>query len=194
MLFALTNASLDITLGVTWWTIKQMLSGMMYFGSYLMSESETSKKNKILGDDPNFVPHAFPLVTLEVVHSHTTLYKPETPEPQEIDDDFVEISKTESILTTKNAYYKIPIIEIVRRKQMLPLWFIAFLNTYPLANYSIVSCNGYLTKCIDTPIFSPFTLNKHLEINTTVSDQLCIYLNQEDVENTIHHLLIFTGK
>lgn len=189
MIVALTTASLDITLGVAWWTIKQVFSGAVYLGTYMFSESSSSKKNKILGDDPNFVPHAFQIVELEIAHSHTTLSKTivETVEH----DDFVEISKTESILTSKDKYFKIPLAEIVHRKRILPFWFIPFLNTYPLTNYAIVNNenNTFATRILNHPIFSPFTLSKHLEIKNQMSD-LRVYIKQEDVEVVINQMML----
>jgi hypothetical protein len=91
----------------------------------------------------------------------------------------------ESILTIKTKYFKIPLIEIISRKHSLPLWFVAFLNTYPLTNYSLVHGDSYVARLLDTPVFSPFTLHKHLNIIPDISNQLCIYLNQDEVENTI---------
>ena len=190
MIVALTTASLDITLGVTWWTIKQVFSGAIYLGTYFFSESSASKKNKILGDDINFVPHAFPIVELEVTHSHTTVNRPE---PKILKDDttvedFVEIS----ILTTKDKYFKIPLTEIIRRKEKLPLWFVPFLNTYTLTNYAIVNNNNsYLTKILDTPVFSPFTLSKHLEIKNQMNE-MYVYIKQDDVEIVLSQLLRVT--
>ncbi len=188
MIVALTSASLDITLGVAWWTLKQVLSGAIYLGTYIFSESSVSKKNKILGDDPNFVPHAFYIVELEIAHSHTTLSKSNV-EQVDYGDDFVQINKTESILTTKDKYFKIPLTEIIRRKEKLPLWFIPFLNTYPLTNYAIINNNddSYLTKILDTHIFSPFTLSKHLEIKNQMNE-LHVYIKQDDVETIIYQL------
>ena len=195
MIVALTSASLDITLGVAWWTLKQVFSGVVYLGSYLMSESTASKKNKILGDDPNFVPNAFPIVELEVIHSHTTINKCDDDKSQVTsdDEDFVKISKTESILTTKDKYFKIPLTEIVQRKKRLPLWFVSFLNTYPLTNYAIVNNNdnSYLTRILETPVFSPFTLTKHLETKNQMNE-LYVYIKQDDVEIVLSQLLRLT--
>jgi len=195
MIVALTSASLDITLGVAWWTLKQVFSGVIYLGSYLMSESTASKKNKILGDDPNFVPHAFPIVEFEIIHSHTTINKCDDDKSQVTSDvdDFVKISKTESILTTKDKYFKIPLTEIVQRKKQLPLWFVSFLNTYPLTNYAIVNNNdnSYLTRILDTPVFSPFALAKHLEIKNQMNE-LYVYIKQDDVEIVLSQLLRVT--
>jgi hypothetical protein len=162
-----------------------------------MSESTSSKRNKILGDDPNFVPHAFPIVELEIVHSHTTINKYDSgDESLASDDDFVKISKTESILTTKDKYFKIPLTEIIRRKERLPLWFIPFLNTYPLTNYSIVSTsnNLFVLKKSDNLIFSPFTLNNHLNIANKPNNEFIIYFKQDNVElqiNQINQNIIF---
>jgi len=190
MIVALTTASLDITLGVAWWTIKQLFSGAVYIGTYLFSESSASKKNKILGDDPNFVPHAFPIVELELTHSHTTINKCDTKEEQPTDDDFIHITKAESILTTKDKYFKIPLIEIIKRKSNIPLWFVPFLNTYPLTNYAIVNNNdnSFLTRIVDTPIFSPFTLNKHLTLKILRNNDLFVYINHGDVETIIYNI------
>lgn len=188
MIVSLTTASLDITLGVAWWSIKHLVSGAIYLGTYLFSETSSSKKNKILGDDPNFVPHAFPIVELELTHSHTTINKCDTDENEKItDEDFVHITKTESILTTKDKYFKIPLSEIIKRKSQLPLWFVPFLNTYPLTNYAIVnnSDNSFLTRMVDKPIFSPFKLNKHLNIHQA---DLFIYINHDDVETIIYNI------
>jgi len=189
MIVALTSASLDITLGVAWWTIKQLFSGAVYLGTYLMSESSATKKNKILGDDPNFVPHAFEMVELEIIHSHTTLSKSHQATYDD-DHDFMKIDKTESILTNKQKYFKIPLKEIITRKNKLPLWIVPFLNTYPLTNYSMVKTeknNSAITQT-DSPIFSPFTLINHLEINNHDTDELTVYLKQEDVESSIFQL------
>jgi hypothetical protein len=188
MIVALTSASLDITLGVAWWTIKQVFSGALYLGSYLFSESSTSKRNKILGDDVNFVPYAFPIVELEVAHSHTTVNK--TTEPADnstSSEEFVEISKTDCILTTRDKYFCIPIAEIIKRSDELPLWIVPFLNTYPLANYAITKSDrsSFAISQHDTPIFSPFTLHQHLLITMPLQSNLCIYLNHNDVETTI---------
>jgi hypothetical protein len=192
MIVALTSASLDITLGVAWWTLKQVLTGAIYLGTYMFSESSVSKKNKILGDDPNFVPHAFSIDELEIIHSHTTLSKSNV-EQVDYGDDFVQINKTESILTTKDKYFKIPLTEIIRRKEKLPLWFIPFLNTYPLTNYAIINNNddSYLTKILDTDIFSPFTLSKHLEIKNQMNE-LHVYIKQDDVEIVLSQMLRLT--
>jgi hypothetical protein len=105
-------------------------------------------------------------------------------------DDFVEISKTESILTSKDKYFKIPLSDIVARKKSFPFWFIPFLNTYPLTNYAIVNNenNTFATRILDHPIFSPVTLSKHLEIKNQMSD-LCIYIKQEDVEVVINQMM-----
>jgi hypothetical protein len=196
MIVALTTASLDITLGVAWWTLKQVFSGALYIGTYIFSESSSNKKNKILGDDPNFVPHAFEIVELELTHSHTTInncdeLKKSDKEPSECDGDFIEISKTESILTSKSKYYKIPLIDIIKRKDKLPLWFISFVNTFPLTNYAIVNStnNSFVTRLINTPIYSPFTLSKHLYINKQNLENLYIYLSHDDVEETIQQIL-----
>ena len=187
MIVALTSASLDITLGVAWWTIKQVVSGSIYLGTYLFSETSTSKKNKILGDDPNFVPYAFQIVELEVAHSHTSISKCVQP-PEITDDDFVHVSKTESILTTKEKYFKIPLTEIIKRKDKLPLWFIPFLNAYPLTNYAItVNNDDITTHIINQPIFSPFKLNIHLASHNKI-DGLCVYLSHTDVETIIINL------
>lgn len=188
MIVALTSASLDITLGVAWWTLKQVFSGALYLGTYLFSESSTSKKNKILGDDPNFVPYAFPIVELEIAHSHTTINKDETQLNESTsDDEFVKISKTESILTSKDKYFKIPLSEIIKRKDKLPLWFVPFLNTYPLTNYASVinENNAFATNVLSSPIFSPFTLNKHVHLKSESLDKLFIYLSHDDVESAI---------
>lgn len=199
MIVALTSASLDITLGVAWWTLKQVFSGAIYLGSYLFSESSVTKRNKILGDDPNFVPPAFPIVEFEIIHSHTTINKCDDDKSQVTSDvdDFVQISKTESILTTKDKYFKIPLTEIVQRKKQLPLWFVSFLNTYPLTNYAIVNnnandnYNSYSAKILDTPVFSPFTLSKHLEIKNQMNE-LYVYIKQDDVEIVLSQLLRVT--
>ena len=188
MIVALTSASLDITLGVAWWTIKQVFSGALYLGSYLFSESSATKKNKILGDDVNFVPYAFPIVELEVAHSHTTLNK--TTEPTDnstSSEEFVEISKTDCILTTRDKYFSIPIADIIKRSGELPLWIVPFLNTYPLANYTITKSDrsSFAISQHDTPIFSPFTLHQHLLISMPVPPNLCVFLNHNDVETTI---------
>jgi hypothetical protein len=189
MIVALTSASLDITLGVAWWTIKQVFSGAVYLGSYLFSESSATKRNKILGDDVNFVPYAFHIVELEVAHSHTTLNK--TTEPADIitsSEEFVEISKTDCILTTRDKYFSIPIAEIIKRSGELPLWIVPFLNTYPLTNYAITKSGTtgiFSINHNDTPIFSPFTLHQHLLITMPVQSNLYIYLNHNDVETTI---------
>jgi len=190
MIVALTTASLDITLGVAWWTIKQVFSGALYLGSYLFSESSTAKKNKILGDDPNFVPHAFQIVELEISHSHTTLSKLKLNVNPTEEDEFVEIKKTESILTSNEKYFKVPLIEIVKRKKKLPFWFIPFLNTYPLTNYALVSNenNTFATRILDEPIFSPFTLSKHLEINNKINE-LFVYIKQVDVDINIVQMM-----
>uniref|UniRef100_A0A6C0BVB0 Uncharacterized protein n=1 Tax=viral metagenome TaxID=1070528 RepID=A0A6C0BVB0_9ZZZZ len=185
MIVALTTASLDITLGITWWTIKQVFSGAIYLGTYFFSESSASKKNKILGDDINFVPHAFPIVELEVTHSHTTVNRPE---PKIVKDDtnvedFVEIS----ILTTKYKYFKIPLVEIINRKQKLPLWFVPFLNNCPLTNYSITKLENcsFSIKEHAKPIISPFTLNNHLLMSQSIPHHFCVYLNHDDVETSL---------
>lgn len=188
MIVALTSASLDITLGVAWWTIKQVFSGALYLGSYLFSESSATKKNKILGDDVNFVPYAFPIVELEVAHSHTTLNKTTEPADNSTSiEEFVEISKTDCILTTRDKYFSIPIAEIIKRSGELPLWIVPFLNTYPLTNYAITKSDrsSFAISQHDTPIFSPFTLHQHLLITMPVQSNLCIYLNHNDVETTI---------
>lgn len=192
MIVALTTASLDITLGVAWWTIKQVVYGAMYFGTYLFSESASSKKNKILGDDPNFVPHAFPIVDLEVKHSHTTINKTNCEQTESnSQDDFVYISKAESILTTNEKYFKIPLFEIIKRKDKLPLWFVPFLNIYPLTSYSLVlySNNKYNSTILENndTIFSPFKLNDHLVL--TPLQNHFVYLNKNDVETIILHLI-----
>ena len=187
MIVALTTASLDITLGVAWWTIKQVFSGAIYLGTYLFSESSSSKKNKILGDDPNFVPHAFQIVELEIAHSHTTLTTNKNNEQDLIiDDDYINISKSESILTTKDKYFKVPLKDIIDHKEKLPFWFIPFLNTYPLTNYAIVNNenNTFATRILNEPIFSPFTLSKHLDIKNK-THEMYVYIKQEDVENMI---------
>lgn len=191
MIVALTSASLDITLGVAWWTIKQVFSGAAYLGSYLFSESSATKRNKILGDDVNFVPYAFPIVELEVAHSHTTLNKAIISQPDDnstSSEEFVEISKTDCILTTRDKYFSIPIAHIIKRSRELPLWIVPFLNTYPLANYAMTKNGTTGTFAIshhDTPIFSPFTLHQHLLIKTPTPSNLCIFLNHYDVETTI---------
>ena len=189
MIVALTSASLDITLGVAWWTIKQVFSGAVYLGSYLFSESSATKKNKILGDDVNFVPYAFPIVELEVAHSHTTLNKTTEPADNSTSiEEFVEISKTDCILTTRDKYFSIPIADIIKRSGELPLWIIPFLNTYPLANYTITKSGTtgiFSINHNNTPIFSPFTLHQHLLISMPVQSNLCIYLNHNDIETTI---------
>jgi hypothetical protein len=188
MIVALTTASLDITLGVAWWTIKQVFSGAIYLGTYLFSESSSSKKNKILGDDPNFVPHAFQIVELELTHSHITLSNNNKQDETDliIDDDYINISKSESILTSKDKYFKVPLKEIIHRKEKLPFWFIPFLNTYPLTNYAIVNNenNTFATRILDEPIFSPFTLSKHLDIKNK-TDEMYVYIKKDDVENMI---------
>jgi hypothetical protein len=190
MIVALTSASLDITLGVAWWTIKQVFSGAIYLGSYLFSESSTSKKHKILGDDPNFVPHAFKIIELEVSESHTTLSKHDDvnsePNSSINNEEFVEISKTDCILTTKEKYFCVPIASIIQKKDKLPLWIIPFLNTYPLTNYTVIQINNnYSSKHHTSPVFSPFTLHKHLNINPHPSPDLYVYLKHDDVETVI---------
>jgi hypothetical protein len=75
-------------------------------GSYIFSESSASKKNKILGDDPNFVPHGFQIVELEITHSHTTLNKQDIIENSISNEGFLEISKTDCILTTRDKYFR----------------------------------------------------------------------------------------
>jgi hypothetical protein len=182
MIVALTTASLDITLGVAWWTLKQLVSGTIYLGTYLFSESTATKKNKILGDDVNFVPHAFPVVDLEVAHSHMKHPTTET-------EGFININHTE---VTKDKYFCIPIADFIERKDNLPLWAIPFLNTYPLTNYSIVQSSEKLvftTTEHDTPIFSPFTLTQHLLLKQTMPRHLCIYLKHDDVDKVISSLI-----
>jgi hypothetical protein len=189
MIVALTSASLDITLGVAWWTLKQVFSGAIYLGTYMFSESSASKKNKILGDDPNFVPHAFPIVELEVIHSHTTINKCDSgDESIASDDDFVKISKSESILTTKDKYFKIPLTEIIHRKDRFPLWFVPFLNTYPLTNYTVVMRENdtCATRIVDTQVFSPFTLVEHLSISANALHY--VYLKINEIELIITNL------
>ena len=188
MIVALTSASLDITLGVAWWTLKQVFSGAVYLGSYLFSESSASKRNKILGDDINFVPYAFPIVELEVAHSHTTVNKTTDADNSTNSEEFVEISKTDCILTTRDKYFSIPTAEIIKRSGELPLWIVPFLNTYPLANYAITkndTTGNFSISHNDTPIFSPFTLHQHLFITLPVPPNLCVFLNHNDVETTI---------
>lgn len=186
MIVALTTASLDVTLGVAWWSIKQLVSGAVYLGTYLFSETSASKNNKILGDDPNFVPHAFEIVEIEVAHSHTTINKCNTDTLPD-DEGFIHISKTESILTTKEKYFKIPLAEIIKRKNQLPLWFVPFLNTYPLANYAITSSNDcvFSAHAVATPIFSPFKLNSHLNLQNFSGN---VYLSHDDVETIITNI------
>lgn len=189
MIVALTTASLDITLGVAWWTLKQLVSGTIYLGTYLFSESSTTKKNKILGDDVNFVPHAFPVFELEVSHSHTTTMKRPATEI-ETSEGFININHVE---VTKDKYFCIPIVDVIERKDNLPLWAIPFLNTYPLTNYTIVQCtkNGsfFITES-DTLVFSPFTLLQHLETKQTIPKHLCIYLNHDVVETSINQMIV----
>lgn len=112
MIVALTTASLDITFGVAWWTLKQLVSGTIYLGTYLFSESSTSKKNKILGDDVNFVPHAFPVIELELAHSHTTTMKRPTPTTET--EGFININHVE---LTKDKYFCIPIADFIEKRQ-----------------------------------------------------------------------------
>jgi hypothetical protein len=191
MIVALTSASLDITLGVAWWTIKQVFSGAVYLGTYLFSESSSSKKNKILGDDPNFVPYAFSIVELEITHSHTTINNGEAHKTEtQACNEFVEISKNESILTTNEKYFKIPLSEIVKRKDKLPIWIVPFLNTYPLTNYAIVCTakNAFVARAVQSPIFSPFTLSKHINVSSKQLENLFVYLRHDDIEITIKAL------
>jgi hypothetical protein len=49
VLFYLTNASLDIALGVGWWVFKNTASGIYYTGKYIIygSEEPIKKENDI---------------------------------------------------------------------------------------------------------------------------------------------------
>ena len=46
VLFALTNITMDITLGVTWWVVKNTIYGTYCLGSYLFCTTEPPKENK----------------------------------------------------------------------------------------------------------------------------------------------------
>jgi hypothetical protein len=44
--FALTNITLDVTLGVTWWVVKNTIYGTYCLGSYLFCTTEPPKDDK----------------------------------------------------------------------------------------------------------------------------------------------------
>ena len=46
VLFALTSITMDITLGVTWWVVKNTIYGTYCLGSYLFCTTEPPKENK----------------------------------------------------------------------------------------------------------------------------------------------------
>ena len=46
VLFALTNITMDITLGVTWWVVKNAVYGTYCLGSYLFCTTEPPKEDK----------------------------------------------------------------------------------------------------------------------------------------------------
>jgi hypothetical protein len=183
MIVALTTASLDITLGVAWWTLKQVISGAVYLGTYLFSETSASKKNKILGDDPNFVPNAFHVVELELVHSHANVNDNDN-------DDTNTYGFSCCSLTEMDKYFTVPLSTIIERKTTFPLWFIPFLNSYPLTNYAITRSSDTFTSTLHpAPIFSPFTLNDHLNLKKHAISEHVVYLRKTDVENTLTSLM-----
>ena len=46
VLFALTNITMDITLGVAWWVVKNTVYGTYCLGSYLFCTTEHPKEDK----------------------------------------------------------------------------------------------------------------------------------------------------
>ena len=46
VLFALTNITMDVTLGVAWWVVKNTVYGTYCLGSYLFCTTEPPKEDK----------------------------------------------------------------------------------------------------------------------------------------------------
>lgn len=205
MIVALTNASLDITLGIAWWTFKQVISGTYYLGTYLLSNTSKQKKNLILGQDTNFVPYSYPTIELEIVNHHSTINKVFDTENMNkievmdnslsLDDSicFEKINHTECTVLTKETYFCIPLKDIINKSKSkeLPLWIVSFLNTYPLTNYSLIQLNNDEFKYINSeqPIYSAYILSNHLKIkNINDNSNLLIYLKKIDIDTVLNIL------
>lgn len=192
MIVALTSASLDITLGVTWWTLKQVFNGTIYLSTYLFSSSKNKKYNNnlIFGNDTNFIPYNYKIIELSITTNHTTINENNNNINDELltndnDLNFKELINIETT-KTKDSYFCIPLKDIINRKDKLPLWIASFLNTYPLTNYSLVKLdsNNFEYKQISYPLYSSYSLVNHLNINNP-SNNLIIYIKKSEIDSII---------
>jgi hypothetical protein len=100
VLFALTNITMDITLGVAWWVVKNTVYGTYCLGSYLFCTTEPPKEEKEMLELKYQIAELNK--KLDRISSMTDLTTPQIIQP--IEDKIVQTENIKSHTDVEDAF------------------------------------------------------------------------------------------